>query len=85
MRITFAVRKGNLIKAIFEKSVTTLKNILNIIHIKETKFNMKDNIYLMYISMVSDATDSKIQNDSSQLFVKKKKKNKNTTQYQFVS
>lgn len=60
MRITFAVRKGNLIKAIFEKSVTTLKNILNIIHIKETKFNMKDNIYLMYISMVSDATDSKI-------------------------
>lgn len=83
MRITFAVRKGNLIKAIFEKSVTTLKNILNIIHIKETKFNMKDNIYLMYISMVSDATDSKIQNDSSDFLFKKK--TKNTTQYQFVS
>ena len=43
---------------------------------------MEDNIYLMYISMISAATDSKIQDDSSDFLLKKKKKN--TTQYQFV-
>ena len=39
---------------------TQISNEIGGTDMRPTKFNMKDNIYLMYISMVSDATDSKI-------------------------